>query len=44
MDNMGIVVTTYVATLGGLAAYVALVLRRARAAARHVPPEERPWT
>jgi hypothetical protein len=44
MDNMGIVLTTYVAALGGLGAYVVLVLRRARNAARHVPPEDRPWT
>jgi hypothetical protein len=44
MDNMAFVLTSYVVTLGGVAAYVGYVLARGRRAARHVPPEDRPWT
>jgi hypothetical protein len=38
------VITCYVATFGGIGALVAVMLRRARALARRLPPEDRPWT
>ncbi len=44
MQNAGLVVGSYVVTLGGLALYVWQMLSRARRAARQVPQEDRPWT
>ncbi len=44
MDNMAFVVSSYVVTLAGIAGYALYVVTRGRRAARHVPPEDRPWT
>ena len=38
------VVGSYVVTFAGIALYAWVMLRRARKAARQVPPEDRPWT
>ncbi|MEY2445744.1 MAG: hypothetical protein QOE00_2324 [Ilumatobacteraceae bacterium] len=38
------VIISYVATFGGIGVLVAAMLRRARALARRLPPEDRPWT
>ena len=40
----GFVITSYVATFGGIGVLVAIMFRRARALARRLPPEDRPWT
>ena len=38
------VIICYVATFGGIGALAAAMLRRGRALARRLPPEDRPWT
>ena len=43
-DQWPYIIVSYVVTLGGVAAYVVHLLRRARRSARRVPPKERPWT
>jgi len=40
----GFVAVSYIATFGGIAALVLVMLRRARAIAQRLPPEDRPWT
>lgn len=43
MTDVGFVIGGYVATIGGLAAYAAWVVRRGKVLSRRVPPEERRW-
>ena len=38
------VIVSYVATFGGIGLLVLAMLRRARALAQRLPPEDRPWT
>jgi hypothetical protein len=38
------VIVSYVATFGGIGVLVLAMLRRARALAQRLPPEDRPWT
>ena len=38
------VIISYVVTFGGIGVLVAAMLRRARALAGRLPPEDRPWT
>ena len=38
------VIIGYVATFGGIGVLVVAMLRRARALAERLPPEDRPWT
>jgi hypothetical protein len=42
-SGWGFVIAGYVATLGGLAAYVARTLLRGRALSKQVSPEDRRW-
>jgi hypothetical protein len=44
MLNAPYVIGSYVVTLGGIALYTWRMLARARAAARQVPPQDRPWS
>ena len=44
MRNAGHVIGAYAATFGAIALYTWNLLRRARRAARQVPPGDRPWT
>ncbi len=44
MDDIGFILASYGITLGAVATYAVVLVRRARDAGRHVPPEERPWT
>ena len=44
MNDAGVIFGSYAVTVGGIAAYVAWMLRRARRLAAQVPPEDRPWT
>lgn len=44
MNQTPYVIGSYVVTLGGMALYTWRLFARARKAAVHVPPEERPWT
>lgn len=43
-DQWPYIIISYVVTLGGVGAYVVHLVRRARKAARAVPPKDRPWT
>lgn len=43
-DQLPYVLISYVVTIAGIGLYAWRVLRRARHAARQVPPEDRPWT
>ena len=38
------VIVSYVATFGGVGLLSLAMFRRARALARRLPPEDRPWT
>ena len=38
------VLVSYVATFGGIGVLILAMLRRARALAQRLPPEDRPWT
>ena len=38
------VIVCYVATFGGIGVLVLAMMRRARALAQRLPPEDRPWT
>jgi hypothetical protein len=38
------VIVSYVATFGGIGVLILAMLRRARALAQRLPPEDRPWT
>ena len=38
------VIVSYVATFGGIGVLILAMLRRARALARRLPPEDRPWS
>lgn len=40
----GFVIVSYIATFGGIGMLVVVMLRRARALAQQLPPEDRPWT
>ncbi len=40
----GFVIVSYVATFGGIGVLSLVMFRRARALARRLPPEDRPWT
>lgn len=42
-SGWGYVIAGYVATIGGLGAYVARTLRRGRYLSKQVPPEDRRW-
>lgn len=44
MNNAGFIVGSYAVTVGGIAMYVVLMMRKARALGKVVPPEDRPWT
>jgi hypothetical protein len=37
------VVISYIATFGGVGVLIVAMFRRARALARRLPPEDRPW-
>ena len=43
MNQAPYVIGSYVVTLGGVATYVWLMLRRARKVAAKVPAKDRPW-
>ena len=43
-DQWPYIIISYVVTLGGVGAYVAYLVRRARRSARQVPHKDRPWT
>jgi hypothetical protein len=43
-DQWPYIIVSYVVTLGGVAAYVAYLMRRARRSARQVAKKDRPWT
>jgi hypothetical protein len=43
-DQWPYIIVSYVVTLGGVAAYVAYLVRRARRSAQHVAKKDRPWT
>ena len=38
------VIVSYVAAFGGIGVLILAMLRRARALAQRLPPEDRPWT
>jgi hypothetical protein len=44
MDYAEYVLSGYGVVLGAIGAYSLWLLRRGRAASRHVPPEERRWS
>lgn len=44
MDDAGFIITCYVVTLGSLAVYMTMLLRRARRTGRTAKHEELPWT
>jgi hypothetical protein len=44
MDDIGFILTSYLATFGGIAALVWYVLRRGKVLARQLPDEDKPWT
>jgi len=43
MNDAGVIIGSYAATLAGIAAYTVWVLRRARRTATQVTDEDRPW-
>jgi len=43
VTDAGYVIAGYAVTAAALVGYVVRLGMRARAAARHLPPEERPW-
>jgi len=44
MEDLGFIVASYVVTLGGVALYALVVMRRARRSSRDIPRDERPWS
>ncbi|MFM8856829.1 MAG: hypothetical protein ACKOI2_06425 [Actinomycetota bacterium] len=44
MDDIGFILASYAVTLGAVALYAVMMIRRARRAGRQIPPSERPWT
>ncbi len=44
MEDAGIVIGSYVVVFGGIAAYAATMIARARRLARRVPDADKPWT
>lgn len=42
--HIGYVISGWVVTVGGIAAYAAWTIRRGKALARAVPPEDRRWS
>ena len=44
MDDLGFIVASYFVTLAGVALFAWSIVRRARRQAKHVRPEDRPWT
>lgn len=44
LDNAAHVLGSYAVTFGAIALFAWRMLSSARRAARHVPPEDRPWT
>ncbi|MCX6520507.1 MAG: hypothetical protein NTZ21_07570 [Actinobacteria bacterium] len=43
MDDLGFILLSYIAALGGAAALVWQVLRRGRALGAELPDEDKPW-
>ena len=43
MDDAGFIITSYVLTLGGVAAYAWAVIRRGKRLARRLPDQDKPW-
>ncbi len=43
MDDLGFIVTSYVLSLGAVAALAWRVITRGRALARQLPEEDKPW-
>ena len=44
MDDLGFIVASYVVTFVGVASFAWSIVRRTRRQAKHVRPEDRPWT
>ena len=44
MDDAGFIITSYVLTLGAVAAYAVVLVRRSRRTGKNAKREDLPWT